>query len=89
MSHAMTKQKYLEKAKRFLLETDVGMTPTQLADALGVDHTTAHRYLNELGESVLNTGDGIYRYRPTNDDIALAQLVLERALQSDDNNLST
>ncbi len=79
MSHAITKQKYLERAKRLLLETEGGMTPTQLAQALGVDRTTVHRYLNELGDAVLNTGGGIYRYQPTSDDIALARLVLARA----------
>jgi DNA-binding IclR family transcriptional regulator len=76
MSRAISKQKHLEHAKRLLLETETGLTPTVLAKVLGVDRTTAHRYLHEL--RAWNVGGGLYRYRPTDEDITLARLVLER-----------
>ena len=81
MSHAVTKLKHLEQARRLLLETETGLTPTELAQALGVDRTSAHRYLKDLEPAVRNSGNGIYRYQPSQEDVTFAQLVLQRAGQ--------
>jgi len=82
MSHALTKLKHLERAKRLLLETDLGLTPTELAQALGVDRTSAHRYLKDLEPAVQNVGNGVYRYQPSAEDITFANLVLQRISQA-------
>ena len=76
MGHAQRKLDHLVQARQLLLESRHGMTPTQLAEALHVDRTTAHRYLAEL--SVENNGSGVYFYTLTVDDIRNARLILSR-----------
>lgn len=78
MSHAATKLKHMEQVKRLLLSSKVGMTPTEIAQEIGVSRFAIHRYVKEMpGVTLLEYGK--YVYSPTQDEIDLAKLILERA----------
>ncbi|MHB8626392.1 MAG: AAA family ATPase [Aggregatilineales bacterium] len=71
----------LEQAKRLLLTAPQGMTDQELAQALDVDRMTAYRYRVQLGATTLLVR-GRYTLYPNQDDVTLAQTVLEKAAQT-------
>ena len=83
MPNTVKNARHVDQIKRLLLETEMGLTPTQLAKTLCVDRSTVHPHLKALGEAAENLGDGVYRYHPTNEDIDLALLILQRHAQRD------
>jgi len=77
MGHALNKTRRLALAKRLYLQSPQGLTDRELAERLGVDRTIAFDYRKELGATKVATGR--YTLEPTEEDIALALVVLQRA----------
>lgn len=78
MSHAQTKLQKLLAAKRYYLLSPRGVTDLELAFELKIDRTSVYRYRKELG--AVEVSPGRYTLVPTQEDIDLALLVLQRRL---------
>lgn len=55
-----------------------GISVADVQRALGVDYSTAWRYIQELGAK--STTRGLWALEPGAEDVALAHAILERAL---------
>jgi len=63
MSHAENKRRRQEEIELRLMRTPRGVSPSELAQMLGVDRSTIHRDLLEIGKGVDLTQDERGRYR--------------------------
>lgn len=77
MSTAWRKFSALERAWRLYLQHPNGLSDVELAALLDISVSTACRYRNELGCKIVSHGK--YTIEPSDDDIRLAQTILERA----------
>jgi len=81
MPHAKTKTSKLTAARRLYFLTPAGLTDIELAKKLEVDRASAYRYRKEL--QAVEISEGRYTLEPSQDDIALAQAILQRAKHPD------
>jgi len=77
MSHAITKADKLTSARRLYLLAPQGLTDIELAKALDIDRASAYRYRKEL--RTIEVSESHYTLEPSQDDVALALAVLQRA----------
>lgn len=75
----MTKQRKIEQAKRLLLTRDDGISVAELSKELGVDYTSAWRYMREIGAVEIEPESARYILVPNSQDVELALAVLRRA----------
>lgn len=66
MSHAASKRDNMQKAEMLLITSNEGVSAIELADYLGVDRTTAHRYLQEFDQEygLIEVSYGRFRLDP-------------------------
>lgn len=79
MGHAERKLDKLDRARRLYLTDPNGVSDKEVAEILGVDRHTIHRYRKELGAVPVPGKRGRYTLTPSEDDVKMAELILKRA----------